>query len=102
MRSKKYKINSSIKQRPLLVASCNVRTLRNTGLGPQRRTALMTCELARHNIDIAALSEIRLPDEGSLVEIETGYTFFWSGLQTVACRIHGVGFAAMTALLQST
>ena len=32
----------------------------------------------------------------------TGYTFFWSGLSTVARCIHGVGFAVRTALLQST
>ena len=84
---KKYKINSSIKQRPLVVASWNVHTLQDTGLEAQRRTA---CELARYNIDIAALSETRLPEEGSLVETVTGYTFFWSGLPTVARRIHGV------------
>ena len=41
-------------------------------------------------------------DEGSLVEMRTGYTFFGSGLPTVARRIHGVGFAVRTALLQST
>ena len=63
---------------------------------------LIACELARYNIDIAALSETRLPDEGSLVEMGTGYTIFWSGLPTVARRIHGVGFAVMTVLLQST
>ena len=74
-RSKKHKINSSIKQRPLVVASWNVRTLQDTGLGARRRTALIACELARYNIDIAALSETRLPDEGSLVETGTGYTF---------------------------
>ena len=73
---KKYKINSSIKQRPLVVASWNVRTLQDTGLGARRRTALIACELARYNIDIAALRETRLPDKGSLVEIWTGYTFF--------------------------
>ena len=32
----------------------------------------------------------------------TGYTFFWSGLPSVACRIHDDGFAVRTALLQST
>ena len=99
---KKYKINSSIKQRLLVVASWNVRTLQDTGLGARRRTALIACELARHNIDIAALSETRLPDESSLVEMGTCYTFFWSGLPTFARRIHGVGFAVRTALLQST
>ena len=101
-RLKTYKINSSIKQRPLVVAIRNVRSLQDTGLGARRRTALIACELARCNIDIAALSETRLPDEGSLVESGTGYTFFWSGLTTVARRIHGVGFAVRTALLQST
>ena len=85
-----------------MVASWNVRTLQDTGLGARRRTALITCELARYNIDIAALSETRLPNEGSLVESGTGYTFFWSVLPTVARRIHGVGFAVRTALLQST
>ena len=99
---KKYKINSSIKQRPVVVASWNVCTLQDTGLGARRRTALIACELARYNIDIAALSETRLPDEGSLVEMGTGYTFFWSGLPTVASRINGVGFAVRTALLEST
>ena len=64
---KKYKINSSIKQRSLVVASWNVRTLQDTGLGARRRIALIACELARYNIDIAALSKTRLPDEGSLV-----------------------------------
>ena len=85
-----------------MVASWNVCTLQDTGLGAQRRTALVACELARYNIDIAALSETRLPDEGSLVEMGTGYTFFWGGLPTVACHIHGGGFAVRTALLQST
>ena len=99
---KMYKIKSSIKQGPLVVASWNERTLQDTGLGARHRTALIACELARYNIDLAALSETRLPDEGSLVETGTGYTFFWSCLPTVACRIHSVGFAVRTALLLST
>ena len=85
-----------------MVASWNVRTLQDTGQGARRRTALIACELARYNIDIAALSETRLPDEGSLVEMGIGYTFFWSDLPTVARHIHGIGFAVRTALLQST
>ena len=84
-----------------MVASWNVRTLQDTGFGARRRTALIACELARYNIDIAALSETRLPDEGSLVETATGYTCFWSGLPTVARRIHGVGFAVRTALCRA-
>ena len=55
-----------------MVASWNVRTLQDTGLGARRRTSLIACELARYNIDIAAFSESRLPDEGSLVEMGTG------------------------------
>ena len=50
-----------------MVASWNVRTLWDTGLGTRCRTALISSELARYNIDIAVLSETRLPDEGSLV-----------------------------------
>ena len=61
-----------------MVASWNVRTLQDTGLGARRRTALIACELARYNIDIAALSEIRLPDEGSIVE--TGTVTHFSGV----------------------
>ena len=79
-----------------------MRALQDNGLVARRRTALIACELSRYNIDIAALSETRPPDEGSLVEIGTGYTFFWSGLPTVERGIHGVRFAARTALLQST
>ena len=66
----KYKANSSIKQGPLVVASWNVRTLQNTGLGARGRITLIACERARYNIDIATLSEARLPEEGSLVEME--------------------------------
>ena len=84
-----------------MVVSWNVCTLQDTGLGARRRTALIACELARYNIDIAALSETRLPDEGSLVEIGTDCTFFWSGLPTVASRNHGAGFAVRTVLLRS-
>ena len=61
-----------------MVASWNVRTLQDTGLGARRRTALIACELARYDIDIAALSETRLPDEGSLVE--TGTVTHFSGV----------------------
>jgi len=43
---------------------------------PRRRTALIASELLRYNIDIAALRETRLADEGSLNEMASGYTFF--------------------------
>ena len=78
-----------------------MRTLHDTGVGARHCSALIACELARYNIDIAALSETRLTDEGSLVEMGTSYTSLRSGLPKDARHIHGVGFAVGTALLQS-
>ena len=45
---------------------------------PERRTAIVARELGHLgiDIDIAALSETRLSDEGQLEEIGGGYTFF--------------------------
>jgi len=68
---------------------------------PRRRTALTASELSRYNIDIAALSETRLADEGSLNDMASGYAFFWKGLPANSRRIHGVGFAIRTKLLQN-
>ena len=65
---------------------------------PARRTALIAQELRRYNIDIAALPETRLPDDGSLTEAGGGYTFFWKGLPQTDRRIHGVGFAVRNSL----
>jgi len=56
-------------------------------------------QLNRYNIDIAAFCETRLADEGSLLEIGEGYTFFWKGLPTDSRRIHGVGFVIRTTPL---
>ncbi len=43
---------------------------------PERRTAIIARELRRYRIDLAALSETRLADEGQLKEEKGGYTFF--------------------------
>ena len=43
---------------------------------PERRTAFVAKELARYNVDIAALSETRFADKGQLTEREGGHTFF--------------------------
>ena len=67
---------------------------------PARRTALVAQELYRYGVDIAALSETRLEDEGSLTEIEGGYTFFWKGLKSAERRLYGVGFAIRSSLAQ--
>ncbi|KAI8495015.1 hypothetical protein Bbelb_270010 [Branchiostoma belcheri] len=50
---------------------------------PQRRSALVARELSRLSIDIAALSEVRLPDVGSLKE---------QGKPQPERRLSGVGF----------
>ena len=65
---------------------------------PPRRTALVSAELRRYNIDIAAISETRLPDEDSITEVGEGYTFYWKGLSADSARIHEVGFAVKTKL----
>ena len=43
---------------------------------PQQRSALVARELARLDIDIAALSEVRFAEQGSLREDGAGYTLF--------------------------
>ena len=67
---------------------------------PERRTALVCKELARFNIDVAALSETRLPEEGNISEAATGYTIFWKGKAPEEPRIHGVGFAIRSQLVK--
>ena len=85
------------------MGSWNVRTLldiRGETDRPKRRTALVAHELRRYNVDLAALSETRLSGEDSLTESGEGYSFFWKGLPEGARRLHGVGFAIKTSLLQ--
>jgi len=65
---------------------------------PERRSALIAYELSRLNVDIAALSEIRFPDEGSLQEQGTRYTLFWSGKLSTERRLAGVGFMVRTPI----
>lgn len=90
--------NSGLENK-LTVGAWNVRTLldrsENTNIA-ERRTALVAIELGKYNIDIAALSETRLPETGSLTEELSGYTFFWSGKSHGERRDHGVGFVIKT------
>ncbi|BHF61198.1 hypothetical protein SprV_0100417100 [Sparganum proliferum] len=60
---------------------------------PERRTALVARELARHRVDIAALSETRFSEQGQLEEVGADYTFFWNGRPRVERRDAGVAFA---------
>ena len=82
----------------MAIAAWNVRTLldREGNNRPERRTALVTRELKRYDIDIAALSETRFLDAGQLTEVESGYTVYWSGRKSE--RKAGVGFAIKTSL----
>ena len=66
---------------------------------PERRTALVGMELARYKVDIAALSETRLAEEGQLKEAGADYTFFWSGRAIEDRREAGVGFAVRNELV---
>ena len=79
----------------------NVRTLLDLEKTsrPERRTALVTKELQRLNIDIAALSETRLAEEDQLIESKSGYTLFWIGKPSGVRRDGGVGFAIRSALV---
>ncbi|CAG4956918.1 unnamed protein product [Parnassius apollo] len=78
----------------------NVSTLldREENVCHERKTAIVARELSRYNIDVAALSETHLPDEGELVEHGGGYTFFWKGLASSEPRRSGVGFAVKNYL----
>ena len=67
---------------------------------PERRTAILARELKRYNIDIAALSETRFLESGSLTEELAGYTFYWSGKSRGERRDHGVGFAIKTSIVK--
>ncbi|CAH8572038.1 unnamed protein product [Dicrocoelium dendriticum] len=82
-------------RKALSIGCWNLRTLldRNSSERPERRTALVAMELARYHIDIAALSETRLAEQGKLHEAGAGYTFYWVGNAASAPREHGVGFA---------
>ena len=96
----------------MVVATWNIRTLMDRNIKesnesnkqsrPERRTALIARELGRYNIDIAALSETRRAEEGSLYEVGGGYTFYWKGKKQDEDRISGVGFAIRSNLLKST
>lgn len=77
--------SNKIKTRNLNLLSWNVRTLLDlTGSDrPHWRTALVAVELRRCNIDIAAVSETRFLDKGSIKEEGMGYTFFWNAYPLV-------------------
>jgi exonuclease III len=84
--------------RALNIATWNVRTLSDSKNTMERRTALICRELAKYDIDIAALSETRLPDESQLEEVAAGYTIYWRGKPATDKRQAGVGFAVKSSI----
>ena len=59
----------------------------------------MVEKLDRYKVEIAALSETRLAEDGLLKEVGAGYTFFWSGRKKEERREAGVGFAIKSHLV---
>lgn len=100
----KDKHNKNNRSTELNIGSWNVRTLledtSTSANRPGRRTALVSRELARLRIDIAALSETRFAEEGQLEEVGGGYTFFWKGVDEGEHRVAGVGFAIKSELVR--
>ena len=88
---------------PLTIGAWNVHTLMDSDSSdrPQRKTVLVDRELDRYKVEIAALSETRLAEEGLLKEVGAGYTFFWSGRKKEERREAGVRFAIVTPRQQA-
>ncbi|XP_044182761.1 uncharacterized protein LOC122963391 [Acropora millepora] len=72
--------------KPLILATWNVRTLldRVGANRPERRTALVTRELKRYNLDIAALSETKFLDKGVLSVTEENWAKFRDEVNSAA------------------
>ena len=85
----------------LTIGTWNVRILMDSAGSdrPQRRTVLIGRGLDRYKVEIAALSETRLAEEGLLKEVGAGYTFFCSGRKNEERREAGVGFAIKSHLI---
>ena len=90
----KLTINVTKDFKGLKVACWNIRTMLDLADSsrPERRSALVTHQLSRLDVDIAALSEVRFPEEGRLKEQGAGYTLYWSGKPSTEKRLSGVGF----------
>ena len=67
----------------------------------ERSTAVVDRELERYNIDIAALLETRLGEEGQICEKGAGYIFFWKGKPAGVKREGGVGFGVWNAIVKN-
>ena len=97
-RSSSKKNERKKKTANLKVACWNIRSMQDSEDRPQRRSALVARELARLDIDIAALSKVRFKEQGCLREDGAGYTLFWSGKNKDERRLSGVGFMIKTSI----
>ena len=81
-------------------ASWNIRTMldRENTERPERRSAIISSELQKYGIDIAALSEVRFKDTGNIRE-ESGYTIYWSGKTASERSESGVALAIRNELV---
>ena len=61
----------------------------------------MAKELQRYNMDITALSETRIANEGHFTEKSGGYTFYWSDKDEGCKREAGVAFAIKTEIVSN-
>lgn len=66
-----------------------------------RKTAIVTREMKRLNISIAALQETHLKGFGRLDEKQVGFTYYWSGPEEESSRNdHGVAICINTSLIK--
>ena len=84
----------------IVAGSWNVRTLLESKRSAARPTAIVSRELARYNIDIAALSETRILGYNIIPEDAGGYTFYLQGKPEGDKCYHGVGFAIRSELVK--
>ena len=68
---------------------------------PQRRTALVCRDLNRYKVEIAALCEAHLAEEGLLKKVCADYTFFWSRRKYIRreAREAGIGYVIKSHLV---
>ena len=76
----------------LTIGAWNVRTLMDSSGSdrPQRRTALVGRELDRYKVEIAALSDTRLAEEGLLKVVGAGYTLGFANKSHLVSKLSGL------------
>ena len=85
------------------LASWNVLTMSDSSTNkrqtPERRSALVSKELERLDVDIVCLSECRIPEEGEFTE--GGYTILYSRRSSNQPKVEGVAIALKSHLRPS-